>query len=342
MAELSRRLRFLGFPTEAEEAGGSPRRRRTLHLLGVAILLAFAIAGLRGTDLGAVRAALAGASAPLLGLACAANFASLAVHAGRWRALVRAPSRRVRFRDALSALTAGLAVGMAVPARAGDLVRAHLLARRVGLSTAAVVGTAALDYVVGGAVLVPLLAVLAIATPLPTWADRAVWTAVGVAAAGGFAAWLLRPPRAAVLAGERGRGMIARLRHGLSVTHEPRALGEAVAWGLAAWTSEAAIAAFALAAFGLPSTPQAAALAVLATTAASAISLSPGNAGPFEVAAALAVMGLGAGRETALAFALGYHLAHLLPTGVAGTLALVREARARRETAGGGGASGIS
>lgn len=326
MSDLVQRLRALVGPAEA---GESPRRARALRLLGLAIVAAFAAYAVRNVDLARLGRSLAAASVPWLALAAAANVLSLTVHAGRWRSLVRAPGVRVRLRDAFSALTAGLAVGMAIPARASDLVRAHLLARRVGLSTAALVGTTALDYVVGGAVLVPLLALLAAAAPLPAWAERALWVTLAVAALGGIGVWLLRPGHAAVAAGEEGRGMVARLRLGLSVAHEPRALATSVAWAFFCWGAEGLIAFFALAAFGLPATVEAAGLAVLATTAASLVSASPGNAGPFEFAAALAVMGFGVPAEPALAFALGYHLVHLAPTGLLGTAALVREARER-------------
>jgi uncharacterized membrane protein YbhN (UPF0104 family) len=88
---------------------------------------------------------------------------------------------------------------------------------------------------------------------------------------------------------------------------------------LVAWSS--------LAALGLPVTLQLAGLLVVATTAANVISLSPGNAGPFEAAAALVVAGTGVAAAPALAFALLYHAAHLAPMFALGTFALLREAR---------------
>ena len=86
---------------------------------------------------------------------------------------------------------------------------------------------------------------------------------------------------------------------------------------------------FSLASLGLPVTLQLAGLLVVATTAANVISLSPGNAGPFEAAAALVVAGVGVAAAPALAFGLLYHAAHLVPMFVLGALALVREARRR-------------
>jgi hypothetical protein len=81
---------------------------------------------------------------------------------------------------------------------------------------------------------------------------------------------------------------------------------------------------------GVPPTLPLAALAVVATAAANAIAVSPGNAGPFELAAMLPLAGLGVAREPALAFALLLHVAHLAPTAALGVWVLVREARAPR------------
>jgi uncharacterized membrane protein YbhN (UPF0104 family) len=319
----------------AHEAAPPARRARALRLLGLAVVAACAALAVRTVDLRKVLATLAGASVAYLVLASLANVLALAFHSMRWREVVGAAAgARVRRRDAFAALVAGFAVGLAVPARAGDVVRAHLLARRARLSTAALIGTIAFDYVVGGAALVPLLGILALAGPFPTWARQALGLALAIAVAGGLAAWLLHPPAGA--RPRRGiRGSVLRLRLGLTAARRPGALLASSGWAALGWAGEVLIAFLALRAFGLHSTLHASALAVIATTAAAFISVSPGNAGPFEVAATLAVAGLGAAPEAALAFALGYHLVHVVPTALVGFAALAREARGtRREPAG--------
>jgi hypothetical protein len=81
-----------------------------------------------------------------------------------------------------------------------------------------------------------------------------------------------------------------------------------------------------LSAVGIAPTLPLAALAVVATAAANAIAISPGNAGPFELAAMLPLAGLGVAHEPALAFALLLHVAHLAPTAALGAWILFREA----------------
>jgi uncharacterized membrane protein YbhN (UPF0104 family) len=332
MAGLWKRLRALAVPPEER-----PGRRRLLRLVGLGTVVAFAWFGAAKVDLRAVAATLAAAHPGWLALAMAANVLNLVLHAARWAAVVRNPGLRVRLADVFDAMVAGFTVGIAVPARAGDLVRAHLLARRTGLSTASVVGAAAVDYVVGTAALVPLIVLLGVATPLPDWARHALLVTSLASAAGLALVFVLRPARparggaGAAEAPDAVRpGLVARLRSGLAAVHEPLALSRSFGWGVAGWGAELLIAWSTLAAVGIPPALPLAALVVVATAAANVIAVSPGNAGPFELAAVLPLAGLGVAREPALAFALLLHVAHLAPTAVLGVWVLVREARAAR------------
>jgi uncharacterized protein (TIRG00374 family) len=98
----------------------------------------------------------------------------------------------------------------------------------------------------------------------------------------------------------------------------PRALGTALLFAIAGWISEGLIAHLALRAFGLPSGVGPSMMAVVATTLAAAASVSPGNAGAFEVACIAALAAFGVSHEAAFAFAIGYHAVHLIPTTMIG------------------------
>lgn len=314
------RLRRLAAP-----AADGPGRRRAVRLLGLAVVAAFAAVALARVDARQVGRSLAASRPGPLLLAMGATVLSLWMHAGRWAALVRPPGVRVRARDAFAPMVVGQAIGIAVPARAGDFIRSHLLARRTGLPTASVVAALFLDYVVGTVTLVPLLAVLAVATPLPPWARHALLVFAGMGVAGFVLVRVLRPPRDHDATGGGLAGLLARLRGGLSAAHEPQALLASVGWGLAGWGAELLIAFFALAALGLTATFAVAGLLVVATTAANVISVSPGNAGPFEAATVLVLAGLGVPAAPALAFALLYHAVHLAPRAAIAAVALLRD-----------------
>jgi uncharacterized protein (TIRG00374 family) len=314
-----------GATPDASAVEGGARRgaRRALRFAGIVLAIGCAVLAVRRVDLGATWASLSRASPALLGVAMLANLASLAVHAARWRAVVQAPGVRVRYRDTLSALLAGFAAGIVLPARGSDVLRAHLLARRAGISTASVIAASALDYIVGTAAMVLAAAALAPAVTFPPWASRGLAVVTAIAVVAGSAAWLLRPRHGAA---HRPDGAIARLRSGLAAVRHPRALLAALGWGFAGWLAETAIAFATLAALGLPATVTAAALAVLAASAAAAIQLAPGNAGSFELATALAVGGVGAPPDAALAFAVAFHAVHLVPVAILGGAALLRDA----------------
>jgi glycosyltransferase AglD len=303
-----------------------PGRRRLVRALGFAVIAVSGLLAARHVDLRAVGRTLAGANPWLVALSCAANLLSLAFHSRRWAAVVRPPHVKIRFRDAFWPVVAGFAAGLVVPARAGDVLRAWMLARRTHLPTATVVAAAALDYLIGAATLVPVLALVAIGTPLPGWARTTLGVFAIIAVAGTVAVWFLRPPRDRPVPTRGAKtGLVARLRGGLAAAHEPRAIAASVLWGLCGWGAEALIALFALAALGLPTTFPVAALLVVATTAANIVVVSPGNAGPFELAAMVALAGVGVDRAPALALALLYHLVHLVPVAVLGLWVLVRD-----------------
>jgi uncharacterized membrane protein YbhN (UPF0104 family) len=323
---LWKRLRRIAVPPDLPSG-----RRRLVRLVGLALVAAFAALAAERVDLSELWGAMLSADPALLAAAGASNLLSQWTRAARWAAVVRPPGVVLRARHAFAPLVAGYAVAIVVPARAGDVVRAHMLARRTGLPTASVLAAAFLDYVVGTATLVPLLAALALATPLPGWARQALLAFAALGAVGFAATWLLRPPPDHDPAAHRGvRGLVGRLRAGLDAAHEPKAIGASLGWGVVGWGTELLIALFALAAMGLPATLAVGGLLVCATTAANVLSISPGNAGPFEVAALLVLAGLGVDAERALAFALLYHACHLAPTGLVGAGVLVRAARAAR------------
>ena len=328
--EIVRRVRAAGFELVtvgalAEATPPGALAGRTLRLAALAGGIALAAFALARVDLHAVGRSLAGASPALLALGVGANLVSLATHAARWRAVVLAPGGRVRYRDALVAILAGFAAGLVLPGRGGDLLRAHLLARRARISTAAVVAASALDYVVGTVAFVIALAALGAAAPLPGWGLRALALIAALAAAAAVAAFLLRPGRGPA----RSTGLVARLRGGLAALHDARALATSIAWALAGWVAEGAIALATLAALGLPANATAAALVVIAASAAAAVGISPGNAGTFEVATTVALAGLGVPTGAAVAFALAFHAVHVVPVALLGGAVLLREGVAR-------------
>ena len=127
------------------------RVRAVLIFLLTAGLLAFS---LHNADLGGVLAETRRAEPVPLLLALAATFATYALRAWRWQSLL-APIGPTHFSVAFRTTVIGFAASFLLPARAGEVIRPYLLARRERLSATAAFATIMLerllDLVVGAA-----------------------------------------------------------------------------------------------------------------------------------------------------------------------------------------------
>jgi peptidoglycan-N-acetylglucosamine deacetylase len=322
LADIVRRWREAGFEfvtVEDLETGSSPGARgRALRLAVIGALAVFTVLAARKLDPVELRRAFAEAHPGYLLAAAGANLLALVMQSGRWLAIVHPIEPRAKARDAFFSLVAGYAIGLVVPARASDLARAHLMARRSGASMATLTATAVVDHLLGSVALFGALGLLAAVSSLPLWLRSAGSVAFAVAGGALLALWLLRP-RGRIEVGRKGvAGVIARLRQGLVAVGRPRALALSWLFAMGGWAAEVLIAHLCLRAFGLPAGIEPSLLVVLATTLSAAASVSPGNAGAFEIACVIALASLGVPREPALAFAIGYHAVHLVPVALLG------------------------
>jgi len=297
---------------------------RAVRLTGLAVVVALSVLAARELDLRRVAVAFVGVRWIPLALAMLTNVGALWAQSLRWLALARPVAPAATRRDAFRALVAGFALGLVMPARAADVARFHLLSRRSGSSRTALAATVVLDHVVGAATLMASLGIFSIFAPLPEWMRRAVQVSVIVAAASAVGLFALRPRAGAPEATHGFRLFVKKLRSGLTALGQPRRLAWSAAAGFAGWAFEVAIAVLTLAAFDLPAGIEIGVLVMLATSLSSAISISPGNAGVFEVSVVLVLAGFGVSSEAAVAYAIAYHAAHLVPVAVIGGIIVLR------------------
>ncbi|HEU4691921.1 MAG TPA: lysylphosphatidylglycerol synthase transmembrane domain-containing protein, partial [Vicinamibacterales bacterium] len=143
-----------------------PRARTVLILLLTFGLLAYF---LRDANMREVWAETRRADPLLLVLALGATFLTYLLRAFRWQYLL-APIGPTRFRTAFRTTVIGFAASAVLPARAGEVIRPYLLARREGLRATAAFATIILER------LLDLLAVLVL------FAGFVLFGAVGVVA----------------------------------------------------------------------------------------------------------------------------------------------------------------
>ncbi len=302
--------------------------RATLGLAISAIALALVA---RSVDLETAWATLKTAQPQWVALLFAFVVLDLVLRAVRWRVLL-APLAPVPTRTAGASLLVGYLANNILPARLGEVVRAHDLGGRTTLSRPAILGTIVVERVVDTMVVVAIASVAilvlsvrgvvasAVLVGLAVTALLAVAVAAGIAAhrlpgAARVAAFLDRWPRV--------RTALARLRDGLAVASNARVVGGAVALSIASWSCTVLAFAAAAQAVGVQPTIAQAALLAAGTNLATAIPAGPGYVGTFELAAITIATSVGIDRDSAFAFALLVHAAVLLVTSIGGGLVLV-------------------
>lgn len=224
--------------------------------------------------------AVAGVSPGWLALGVMLHLGNQVVRGRGWYAIVRAACEadpRLRPRSAIAAWVAGAGAGGVLSARGGDAVRVMLLSRRLrGTGCPVLAGTLVAEGV-GEAALGIALLLLAVAVgagpalTAPGW-DALPWMtgAAALLAGAGVVTWRW-PPLRAIVAGV-GRGCVA--------LRAPGAYARSVVpWQAASRLLRAVALACFLVAFGLPATPAAIVLVMLAQAGGRIVPFAPVSAG---------------------------------------------------------------
>lgn len=319
---------------------------RTHLRTGLVSLLALGLFGwfLRNANLGNVWAALRSARGDLLALAVGLVGVIYWARAIRWQFLL-GPIGPTRFRTAFRTTVIGFAASFLLPARAGDVLRPYLLARKEGLSASATFATIVLERVLDMIAVLVLLAVYAwggAARSVPAALLRPVQlsAAVGVVAAVVLLALMFilasHPERV-------GRGVLRMNRilphriadalagfarafsEGLAVARTPRPLIAAFAWSFPLWLAIAFQAWCVTTALGM-SMPLLGAFLVQAMLVIGVAVPTPGAVGGFHEAYRVAVTTFfGASNDAAVGGAIVLHAVSFVPVTILGLWFMARD-----------------
>jgi uncharacterized membrane protein YbhN (UPF0104 family) len=268
---------------------------------------------------GALIGALAGVDVRIIVLALLINAAGVWIRSEAWRRLlVHASGERVRSWDVFSAYVLGLVGNVVLPARAGEVVRVGVLARRMPTTKRAgalVAGSSVAHRILDAppfALLVLLATVLAGTAVIGGVLTVAI--VLGAVLVIGLVALLARRP----VAHHRSRGRIGRIwagvRLGIAGLGDAGTAAGALALETLAWALQLVVVWLVLGAFGLPASVGAAALTLVAINLAVAIPLIPGGVGLFQAATALSLGVAGVGAATGVAFGIGLQAVEILTT----------------------------
>lgn len=330
---------------EAEAASGARlRRRRQLGTaIGLGISAAFLWWAVRGLDLsGVISLVRAAPTAPVVLCVVLATL-TFPLRMLRWRTLLSGPGGTgLPTGPAWHAVAIGFMANNILILRAGEVIRGLVIARLAGVALPAAWASIAIERVFDAMTLVALLVVALAAGALPGGAAFAgmsttqlagVVAAAGVAVFGAGAAVLIWPSGIAriidrltpwpALAG-RLVAIVAGIREGVGALRSPRRLASAIGWSLVIWGVNAASFLILFPAFGIELGLAPALVMQAAISFGVAVPSSPGFVGVFEAAIILSLGLYGVDRDTALAYALTYHVTTFFPITLLGLLSVAR------------------
>ncbi|HUS16685.1 MAG TPA: lysylphosphatidylglycerol synthase transmembrane domain-containing protein [Chloroflexia bacterium] len=314
-------------------------------LAGLAVSVACLYLVLRGVHWEEIPAHLGRVNGGLLALAMLGMVGAYAFMAWRWHYLLapltsgQPPSYPVLF----GTMMTGYFFNTFFPARAGDLMRAHIMSRRTGLRRTTILATVVIEKLFDGLALLVWLVAGLPALPLGSGTTLQFGVIAVVLLAAGFGGlWLVKAQADRLVSltarvmdllpvPERLGNLAVRLVHtfsaGLSVFDRPGPLLKSAGISLLVWLVAAGMFWAALAAFNLtPATPAALLLMTALVNLGLLIPAMPGNVGNYEalILATLVLIspaGSPIDKEIAVAFALVFHAGQLLATLLVGGLA---------------------
>jgi len=317
---------------------------RTVVVIALAIGLLAVF--LRNADLSQVWASVTKARTDLLLLSLALTCGTFVVRAERWQYLL-GPLGKTRFSTVFRATVIGFAASAVLPARAGEVIRPYLLARRERLSATAAFATIIVERILD------LVAVLLLMAVFLIWFDPGMESrdskafqavrfgglmmapvAVGTLAVMFFMAghperlhaWVLK---AEAILPARIAAMIARFAQtfaeGFAVVRSPGRLAAAIAWSIVLWVAIASGIWAVSIAFGI-AMPFTGAWLMLGPLVVGVAVPTPGGVGGFHEAYRFgATAFFGADNNSAVGAAIVLHAISVGPVILAGLLFIVQD-----------------
>ena len=312
------------------------KSRFLIVLVGLIVSVVAAWLAMRGTDIDRVSDGLSNVSWPLLVFAGVAVLVASAFRGLRWGVLLGA-QRRPAFRSLYSAIMIGYLANLALPLRAGDVVRLAVIRKSSGLApapaTASIIAERLLDIVT----LAIVLGAVSIGVALPGY----LWPLIAAVTVGSFVlligmigagAFNRRLRRQIVGRGRRSKSRSTRLVYtlltmfvrGLEPMADRRVLIQSLVLSFLVRLAEVVSVVFAVAAVGIDFTFQASALYNSVVTFSMLIPSGPGAIGSFELMSVVVFSIYEIDRSLALAGAVVFHGMGIAVTVIVGTPMLLR------------------
>lgn len=309
-------------------------------LIGVVVSGVSLVVLLRGVDFPLLFTALSTMNPLYLVPAIASTFISYLFRAGRWHYIL-APVRSVPFPSLVSATIVGYMANNILPARLGELVRAHLLARREGVPTSQVLATLVIDRLWDGFTVLLILVVTLVTITLPPGMESVQQSMIrgGYLVSAAYLACVIllvllkRHSQGTSPVIERVWGMLPgrwggtacrileTFASGISFSSPPLLLRTLIMslliWGFALWPVD-----LILRSFGISLPLPGSMLILVFLVFAVMIPAAPGYLGTFHLACVYGLKAFRVGNEAAMGVAIVLHAINFFPVICAGVVTL--------------------
>lgn len=273
-------------------------------------------------------------------LAIALTITSYVLRSARWQLLFPRPV--LSFAQAYRVLIMGFFMNNVLPARAGELVRAHLGAKTAGLTRTQVLATVVAERLVDGLVLSFFFVIFAVGLGDSGIGTGLLWVAVAFGAVGlGILGVLILRERIITFAGrfltridnKASRYTFDRLQlflGGLTpLTHRARAPHIAL-WSIVIWSIELGVYASVAFAYNVPLSLAQSVLFMVAVNFSSLIPAAPGGIGVIEAVGSKVLQSVGIQQELALTMVVTQHFIQYAMVGIPGIFLLLTWKESRR------------
>lgn len=290
---------------------------------GILVSAVFIYLAVRRVDIAESLRALGSVESWILLAGTLVYLCGLPIRALRWRLILRT-QKALSLKEILVPLTVGHMANNVLPARTGELYRAHFLGRRVRMSRSGIVGSIVVERTLDGLMMVGVITLVFLLFPAERFlGGAALVTGIIFVAIAAVLLFHVLAPKSTRRVEERLIGFLphsfrepvgSRLgafSHGARGVSTAKEILAAAGYTALIWSIEASAVALVVISFGI-TLPIGGYLLVFALAALSTtLPSGPGYVGPYQYAFVLSLGYFSISRETALAVSVAAHVALL-------------------------------
>lgn len=315
--------------------------RRITLIVGIVLSALFLYLAARGVDIRAMLHTLSRTNLWYMAPCVALTLFAFWLRSLRWRFLLHSV-RPIPQSILFPATMIGFLANNLLPARLGELVRAHVVGRRAEISRSAALASIVVERIFDLFTLLALFTVVMAVTKFPGGLDKVALVVFlfGISALGLTLAWNRYPKTIISLilrfvparGRERVASLAARFGEGLGVFDRASHIIIVCLLSIGMWIAVIIVNWLAIESLGIRvPQPQAAMVSLVAISLVTMVPSAPGFIGTLQGAGTAALLVFGVPKEQGLAFSIVYHATQWIPVNLVGAAYLLHEGLSLRQ-----------